>query len=156
MAVDSQYVATMPYGLEVLATYKGRLSSPDMLPSCTTAASSSTGLGLLAGRVVLDQNWALEAIYALFDREKAFPVLDQYGRFTRRLLERLIWSSYRPEDQRIFLGMMESCGICFPVRELPPDSPEEHGVWEDKECEYLAPELLPPWSDTEEQLLGRL
>jgi internalin A len=39
--------------------------------------------------------------------------------------------------------MMESCGICFPIRKL-------------KEWEYLAPELLPSWSDAQEQLLGRL
>jgi internalin A len=40
---------------------------------------------------------------------------------------------------------MESCGICFRVRELPND-----------EWEYIAPELLPQWSDAQEQLLGRL
>jgi hypothetical protein len=41
--------------------------------------------------------------------------------------------------------MMESCGVCFKVRKLPND-----------EWEYLAPELLPGWSNAPEQLLGRL
>jgi internalin A len=41
--------------------------------------------------------------------------------------------------------MMESCGICFKVRELP-----------NNEWEYIAPELLPARSDAQEQLLGRL
>jgi hypothetical protein len=50
-----------------------------------------------------------------------------------------------PDEQNAFLDMMESCGICFRVRELPND-----------EWEYIAPELLPNWSDTQEQLLGRL
>jgi hypothetical protein len=40
--------------------------------------------------------------------------------------------------------MMESCGICFRLRLL------------DGEWEYIAPELLPEWSDAQEQLLGRL
>jgi hypothetical protein len=44
-----------------------------------------------------------------------------------------------------FLKAMESCGICFKVREISYD-----------EWEYIAPELLPPWSDVQEQLLGRL
>jgi internalin A len=101
--------------------------------------------GLFGGRIVLDQNWALEAIYALFDRKKILPLLRGYGRFSRADLETLIWSSYTREEQKVFLGMMESCGICFPARELP-----------DGKCEYLAPELLPPWSDAQEQLLGRL
>jgi hypothetical protein len=33
MFVGGKYLATMPYGLEVLATYKGSLPSLDMLPS---------------------------------------------------------------------------------------------------------------------------
>jgi hypothetical protein len=41
--------------------------------------------------------------------------------------------------------MMESSGICFKVRDIP------NNKWE-----YLAPELLPEWSDAQEQLLGRL
>jgi internalin A len=41
--------------------------------------------------------------------------------------------------------MMESCGICFEVRMLPSG-----------ESEYIAPDLLPKWSEAQEQLLGRL
>jgi internalin A len=101
--------------------------------------------GLFGNRIVLDQNWALEAIYALFDRKKILPLVRGYGRFNRADLEALIWSKYMPEEQKIFLGMMEGCGICFKVRELPND-----------EWEYIAPELLPKWSDVQELLLGRL
>jgi internalin A len=101
--------------------------------------------GLFGSRIVLDQNWALEAIYALFDRKKILPLLRGYGRFSRADLEALIWSGYTPEEQKVFLGMMESCGICFEVRKLP-----------NGESEYIAPELLPEWSDAQELLLGRL
>jgi hypothetical protein len=42
--------------------------------------------------------------------------------------------------------MMESCGICFKVRELSDD-----------EWEYIAPELLPEWSGAQKSLLvGRV
>jgi internalin A len=97
--------------------------------------------GLFGDRIVLDQNWALEAIYALFDRKRILPLLRGYGRFSRADLEALIWSGYTPEEQSVFLGMMESCGICFRLRLL------------DGEWEYIAPELLPTWSDAQKKLL---
>jgi internalin A len=98
--------------------------------------------GLFGDRIILDQNWALEAIYAIFDRKRILPLLRGYGRFSRTDLETLIWSGYTPEEQKVFLDMMESCGICFKVR--------------NDEWEYVAPELLPKWSDAQQQLLGRL
>jgi len=108
--------------------------------------------GLFGDRIVLDQNWALEAVYALFERKKALPLLRDYGRFSRADLEAIIWSDrttdkpkYTPAEQEVFLGMMESCGICFKLRELP-----------NNEWEYVAPELLPEWSGAQDQLLGRL
>jgi internalin A len=90
--------------------------------------------GLFGDRIVLDQNWALEVIYAIFDRKKILPLLRGYGRFSRADLEALICSGYKPEEQKIFLAMMESCGICFRVRKFP-----------NNEWGYIAPELLPEW-----------
>jgi internalin A len=73
-------------------------------------------------RIILDQNWALEAIYSIFHRDKCFKQLKKlHGRFSREDLELFIWSSYTPAEQNAFLGMMESCGICFRVRKLPND-----------------------------------
>ena len=110
---------------------------------------------LFGGRIVLDQNWALEAIYAIFHRKRCFKELkNRKGRFTRELLEMLIWwdqakdaANCTPDEQKVFLGMMESCGICFKVREL------SEGEWE-----YVAPELLSEFSDVgvQDQLQGRL
>jgi internalin A len=68
-------------------------------------------LWLFHNQIVIDQNWALEAIYAFFDRKKILPLLRGYGRFSRADLEALIWSDYTPKEQEVFLGMMESCGI---------------------------------------------
>ena len=33
--------------------------------------------------------------------------------FTRSLLEDLVWQDYSMEEQKLFLEMMQSCGICF-------------------------------------------
>jgi internalin A len=96
---------------------------------------------LFRGEIVLDQNWALEAIYALFDRKKILPLLRGYGRFRREELEALIWQKYSEAEQKVFLGMMESCGICFAIGD----------------DEYIAPELLPERSEAQEKLLaGRI
>jgi internalin A len=118
--------------------------------------------GLFGDHIVLDQNWALEAIYALFDREKTLPLLWGYGRFNRVDLQRLIWRDdstgkpkYTVAEQMVFLGMMESCGICFRVRELPRAS-QEGDENDEQEWEYVAPDLLPEWSNAQELLLGRL
>jgi internalin A len=102
--------------------------------------------GIFGGRIVIDQNWALEGIYAVFDRKRGLPRLHGYGRFSRADLELLCWSGYTRQEQSVFLEMMESSGICFKCRLLAD------GQWE-----YVAPELLPDRSAAEESLLaGRL
>ena len=56
--------------------------------------------GLFEDRIVLDQSWALEAIYAVFNRDSCLRQLRQLrGRFTRPLLEALVWTG-RPSASR--------------------------------------------------------
>lgn len=103
---------------------------------------------LFHDRIILDQSWALEAVYAVFDRRKAFPLItSQHGGFTRSLLAMTAWREYSEPEQRLFLSLMESCGIAFVHRE------------EDKrlglETEYLAPDLLPTRDAVSAQLAGR-
>jgi internalin A len=47
------------------------------------------------------------------------PLLRQLsGHFTRELLGHLLWDrEYSPDEQRHFISMMESCGVCFKVAE---------------------------------------
>jgi internalin A len=76
--------------------------------------------GLFQNQIILDQNWALEAIYSIFHRDKCLKQLKKlHGRFSREDLELLIWSGYTPAEQNAFLGMMESRGICFKVWQYP-------------------------------------
>ena len=90
--------------------------------------------GLFEDRIVLDQSWALEAIYAVFNHESCLRPLRQLrGRFTRPLLEALVWAGRPVGEQKLLIDMMQSCGICFKVREED----------EKAEAEYIAPDLLP-------------
>ncbi|HEV7668140.1 MAG TPA: COR domain-containing protein [Thermoanaerobaculia bacterium] len=96
---------------------------------------------LFSERIVLDQTWALDAIYAVFDRRRAAPYLRGSGRFTRKDLNTLVWSEHSEDEQRLFLGLMESCGICF-----------KHGKDYEGETEYVAPDLLPSFVAVQRRL----
>ena len=103
--------------------------------------------GLFEDRIVLDQSWALEAIYAVFKRDSCLRQLRQLrGRFTRPLLDALVWAGRPVSEQKLLIGMMESCGICFEVRE----GDEKAGI----EAEYIAPDLLPERATVQTELDG--
>ena len=120
-----------------LCTDAGGVSRPDLLLDYLHHAGIVFyRKELFDDRIVLDQAWALEAVYAVFHREKCYRQLRQLrGRFTRTLLEALVWRDYRIEEQELFLSLMMSCGMCFVHRQ---------GDREGKlETEYIAPDLLP-------------
>jgi internalin A len=96
---------------------------------------------LFSKRIVLDQDWALDAVYAVFHRGRAVPWLRDSGRFTREDLAELVWQKHSPEEQRLFLGLMESCGVCFSC-----------GKTDQGEIRYIAPDLLPKY----EAIVSRL
>ncbi|HNP52424.1 MAG TPA: COR domain-containing protein, partial [Nitrosomonas nitrosa] len=92
--------------------------------------------GLFDDHIILDQSWALDAIYTVFHREKCFKHLRLLrGRFTRALLNDLVWNGYSKDEQLLFLSMMQSCGICFIHQKGDKTA--------DIEDEYIAPDLLP-------------
>ena len=102
--------------------------------------------GLFGDAIILDQAWALDAVYAVFHREsKAFKTIERYGgRFRRSDLAEWVWQKHSVKEQALFLSFMRQCGICFTYR---------HGD-KDFEAEYIAPDLLPARDDPaiEEQL----
>ena len=89
-------------------------------------------------QIILDQEWALNAIYTIFNRDKAYKNLQrQGGKFTQSDLGDWIWNiiGHSEKEQDLFLKMMLSCGMCF-VHKTAVES-------KDIEAEYVAPELLP-------------
>ncbi len=98
--------------------------------------------GLFADQIILDQQWALEAIYAVLDRGKSYKrLLRQKGRFTLTDLGDMLWDNagYSRKEQELFLSMMLTCGICFQHRQ----GDERHNI----DAEYIAPDLLPEEPD---------
>ncbi len=95
--------------------------------------------GLFGDAIILDQAWALEAVYAVFHRDsKAFKNIERYGgRFRRSDLAEWVWQKHSEEEQELFLSFMQQCGICFTYRR----------GYGDIEAEYIAPDLLPRTRD---------
>jgi internalin A len=133
-----------------ICTKTGKVANPDALLDylhhCGVVFHRP---GLFENRIILDQAWCLDAIYTLFHRQRTLPFLCRDGRFTRPMLAHLVWQNYSEQEQETFLGMMQSCGICFRTRNLSGD--RGHPEWE-----YIAPDLLPGWSGVQELLRGRL
>lgn len=105
---------------------------------------------LFHDRIILDQSWALDAVYAVFDRGSSYPLITgNDGRLTPSLLANTVWRDYEPEAQKLFLSLMRTCGILFPFRQAE----EALGL----EAVYLAPDLLPARSSPQValQLQGR-
>jgi len=105
---------------------------------------------LFHNRILLDQSWALDAVYAVFERGSTYPLITANdGRLTPSLLAANVWRDYEPEAQRLFLSLMCTCSIVFPYCQADAAL----GL----EAEYLAPDLLPPRSSPQviRQLRGR-
>ena len=105
---------------------------------------------LFHNRILLDQSWALDAVYAVFERGSTYPLIKANdGRLWPSLLAATVWREYEPKAQKLFLSLMGTCGIVFPYRQADADL----GL----EAEYLAPDLLPSRSSPQviRQLQGR-
>ena len=73
-------------------------------------------------RVIIGQAWALQGIYAVLDRreesKEVYQKLDaEKGRFTRELLNELVWAKqadYKDiEVQKLLISFMLDCQVCF-------------------------------------------
>jgi internalin A len=148
-AEERQYRTLTQEHFRELCAEAGGVSEPDfLLEYLHHAGVVFYRRGLFGDRIVLDQGWALEAIYTVFHRERCYRQLRQWrGRFTRPLLELLVWKDYAEAEQRLFLDMMTTCGIVFIHR--PAD--EAAGI----EAEYIAPDLLPDKTEVAEELAER-
>jgi internalin A len=123
-------------------------SEPEFLLEYLHRAGVVFYRGDFADRIILDQSWALDAIYAVFNRTESYHQLRRFGgRFTRSLLETLVWRDHARSDQDLFLDMMRSCGACFVHRE----GDSRAGV----EAEYIAPELLPRRKEIEREIAAQ-
>jgi internalin A len=97
----------------------GHVSSPPaLLDYLHNAGEVFYREGLFDDRIILDQAWALEAVYAVFDRDsKAFKNIERAsGRFRRSDLAEWVWKQFGEDEQELFISFMQQCDICFTHR----------------------------------------
>jgi len=99
--------------------------------------------GLFGDQIILDQAWALDAVYAVFDRAShSFKKIERnHGRFRRSELAEWVWQRHGVPEQELFLSFMQQCGICFTI--------QKEDYKKQVEAEYIAPDMLPARSDNE-------
>jgi internalin A len=129
---------------EVERAGKGRISDPELLLDYLhNIGTVFYRKGLFGDQIILDQAWALEAVYAVFDRaSRSINKIERNrGRFRRSELAEWVWQQHGVPEQKLFLSFMQQCGICFTI------------IKEDREkrveAEYIAPDLLPERGDGE-------
>lgn len=114
----------------------GPISSPQMLLEFLHRSGVVFyDASVMKDKIILDQSWALAAVYSVFDREKSYRNLKtRRGRFVGAELAEMVWTSFQPEEQEVFLSLMIACDICFPTPF------EEESLLK---TTFIAPELLP-------------
>ena len=136
-APDARRYRTLRYEAfaQLCAEQEGQVSSAEEL----LRYLHNTGVvyyqtDLFHNQIILDQRWAIEAIYSIFHRESAYRQLtSKHGRFRRIDLQDLVWQDRPEAEQRLFLSFMESCALCFQIQKETKDH----------DAEYVAPDLLP-------------
>ena len=92
--------------------------------------------GLFDDKLILNQEWAIRAVYALYNREGDSPyytIKEDKGRFDGSLLSRC-WSGYSAVEQQWFLDFMLQAELCFEI------NTGEERPWEQRE--FIAIEML--------------
>jgi internalin A len=95
--------------------------------------------GRFGGQIIVDQRWALDGIYTVFDRAQCWQrIKAERGRFTLAMLAETVWQDFSEVDRGHLLAMMLQCGMAFEYIE---------GEAGERETLYIAPDLLPDFDD---------
>ncbi|WP_296676905.1 MULTISPECIES: COR domain-containing protein, partial [unclassified Thiothrix] len=96
--------------------------------------------GAFQDQIILDQNWAIEAVYKLFDpKGKAKPkILRWDGGFFGDDTS-TFWPKVNETEREIYLSFMRNCGICYQVK--PQQNDKEQIPFTERK--FVIPALLP-------------
>ena len=94
--------------------------------------------GRFQDKIILNQGWAIEAIYTLFNRSKNIPyeIEARKGIFDGAFLQNLWSPKYPdPDDHELFINFMKSCDLCFEI-----EGEEKYSSFKDRV--FMAPQLV--------------
>ncbi|TAE15606.1 MAG: GTP-binding protein [Bacteroidetes bacterium] len=92
------------------------------------------------GKIILDQAWAIEAVYKVLDRSKMhYKILQKnLGRLNYEWICK-IWKDYTDEERKLFINFMLSADLCFESTE------KAQGL---QNRVFVVPQLLKPTKPT--------
>ncbi|MBO0612800.1 leucine-rich repeat domain-containing protein [Thiothrix fructosivorans] len=96
--------------------------------------------GTFQDQIILDQNWAINAVYRVFDPNK--PHRRRIERMGGRFIGEdasLLWADAEAKEQEVYVDFMRNCGICYETKQL-------QNLLDNKpfaEREFIIPALLP-------------
>ncbi|QQZ28335.1 TIR domain-containing protein [Thiothrix subterranea] len=96
--------------------------------------------GAFQDQIILDQNWAINAVYRAFDPNKPHRrrIERMGGRFSGEDAS-LFWAEEDTKEQEVYVDFMRNCGICYePKREQNQEDNKSFA-----EREFIIPALLP-------------
>ena len=95
--------------------------------------------GAFQNQMILDQNWAIEAVYKLFDPKGYQPLVKQMQGTFKGAFTSLFWPEVDEVEQKIYLDFMRNCGICYEPDHYQNNKDEKTFV----ERQFIIPALLP-------------
>ena len=94
--------------------------------------------GKFDNKIILDQGWAIKAIYTIFDRNRGTPyeIENSKGIFSGSLLIQ-VWKGKYPDRKThlLFVNFMKSCDLCFEI-----DIGKRTPILEERR--FMAPQLI--------------
>lgn len=98
--------------------------------------------GYFDGKIILNQEWAIRAIYTLYERNEELGgcyqrISDNDGKLTGKDLA-TYWAGYGEKERALFIDFMLACGMCYEVKK---DRYEEQRSFAERR--FIAPEMLP-------------
>jgi internalin A len=109
--------------------------------------------GYFSDKIILNQDWAIQAIYKILDRETQYFNLLHHAqendkKISYSYLKEKVWTINSDKECELFLDFMQSAELCYEA--TPKDTPL-------KNKEYVIPQLLPlsPKEDLESYAKAR-
>jgi internalin A len=96
--------------------------------------------GTFQDQIILDQNWAINAVYRVFDPNKPHRrrIERMGGRFSGEDAS-LFWAEEEAKEQEVYVDFMRNCGICYE----PKQQQNQRDNKPFAEREFIIPALLP-------------
>ncbi|MDD5394160.1 MAG: COR domain-containing protein [Thiothrix sp.] len=91
-------------------------------------------------QIILDQNWAINAVYRVFDPNKPHRrrIERMGGRFSGEDTS-LFWTDEETKEHEVYVGFMRNCGICYEAKQQQNQRDNKPFA----EREFIIPALLP-------------